>query len=132
MLDLPLPEYVSAVCPHLSQEEAYSVSVAVHHLLLDLRKATEHGEAGALAIAQLAEHVGGAIIAPDAKWLNGNGRELNPDEVAMLVLDSKRRSFYVQGLTADERAMGQVVDALDTVTRAASNLIFAYLQTKDL
>jgi hypothetical protein len=131
MLDIPMPAYVRALCPHLSQEESYSVSVAVHHLMLDLRKATEHGEAGALALAQMSEQVGGAVIAPDAKWLEGAGR-LNPDEVAMLVLDSKRRSFYVQGLTADEGAMGQVVDALDTVTRAASNLIFAYLQTKNL
>jgi hypothetical protein len=132
MLDIPMPGYVSALCPHLSEEETYSVSVAVHHLMLDLRKATEHGEAGALALAQLSEQVGGAIIAPDARWLNGDAKDLNPDEVAMLVMDSKRRSFYVQGLTADEGAMGQVVDALDTVTRAASNLIFAYLQTKDL
>jgi hypothetical protein len=99
--------------------------------MIDLRKATEHGEAGALALAQMSEQVGGAVIAPDARWLEGAAR-LNPDEVAMLVLDSKRRSFYVQGLTADENAMGQVVDALDTVTRAASNLIFAYLQTKNL
>ena len=28
--------------------------------------------------------------------------------------------------------MAQVVDAIDTVTRAASNLIFAYLQVNDL
>jgi hypothetical protein len=131
MLDIPMPAYARALCPHLSEEEAYSVSVAVNHLMLDLRKATAYGEAGALALAQMSEQVGGAIIAPDAKWLEGAAR-LNPDEVAMLVLDSKRRSFYVQGLTADEGAMGQVVDALDTVTRAASNLIFAYLQTKNL
>jgi hypothetical protein len=132
MLDIPMPAYVRALCPHLDEEEAYSVSVAVHHLMKDLRKATEQGEAGALALAQLSEQVGGAILAPDARWLDGARSALNPDEVAMLVLDSKRRSFYVQGLTADEGAMGQVVDALDTVTRAASNLIFAYLQTKDL
>jgi hypothetical protein len=132
MLDIPMPAYVRALCPHLDQEEAYAVAVAVHHLMQDLRKATEHGEAGALALAQMSEQVGGAIIAPDARWLDGARSKLNPDEVAMLVLDSKRRSFYVQGLTADENALGQVVDALDTVTRAASNLIFAYLQTKNL
>ena len=132
MLDLPMPPYVRALCPHLDEEEAYSVSVAVHHLMLDLRKATAQGEAGALALAQMSEQVGGAIIAPDARWLDGVKTDINPDEVAMLVLDSKRRSFHVQGLTADEGAMGQVVDALDTVTRAASNLIFAYLQTKNL
>ena len=46
----------------------------------------------------------------------------------MLVLDSKQRAVLVQGLTADESAMGQVVDAIDTATRAASNLIYAYLE----
>ena len=131
LLDLPMPAYVRALCPHLDAEEAYAVEVAMHHLMLDLRKATEHGEAGALALAQMSEQVGGAILAPDARWLNG-AQKINPDEVAMLVLDSKRRSFYVEGLTADDSAMGQVVDALDPGTRAASNLIFAYLQTKDL
>ena len=132
MLDLPMSPYVRALCPHLDEEEAYSVSVAVHHLMQDLRKATEHGEAGALALGQMSEQVGGALIAPDARWLDGVKTDITPDEVAMLVLDSKRRSLHVQGLTADEGAMGQVVDALDTVTRAASNLIFAYLQTKNL
>jgi hypothetical protein len=132
MLELPLPAYVRALHPHLDQDDAYSVSVAIHHLMLDLRKATDQGEAGALALAEMAGQIGGAIIAPDAKWLNGSANGLTPDQVAMLVLDSRRRSFYVQGLTADEGSMGRVVDAIDTATRAASNLIFAYLQTHDL
>jgi hypothetical protein len=131
-LDLPLPAYVGAICPHLSKEDAYSVSVAIHHLTQDLRKVTDHGEAGALALAQMAGQVGGAVLASDAKWLNGHASSLNPDQVAMLVMDSKRRSIYVQGLTADETAMGHVVDAIDSATRAASNLVFAYLQTHDL
>jgi hypothetical protein len=131
-LEFPLPAQVAAICPHLSAEEAYSVSVAIHHLTQDLRKVTDHGESGALALAQMAGQVGGAVIAADAKWLNGHSTALNPDQVAMLVLDSRRRDLYVQGLTADENAMGQVVDAIDTATRAASNLIFTYLQTNDL
>jgi hypothetical protein len=131
-MEFPLPAQVAATCPHLSAEEAYSVSVAIHHLTLDLRKVTDHGESGALALAQMAGQVGGAVIAADAKWLNGHSARLNPDQVAMLVLDSRRRDLYVQGLTADENAMGQVVDAIDTATRAASNLIFTYLQTNDL
>ena len=130
-LDLPHPALVSSTCPHLHAEDAYSVSVAIHHLLQDLRKATDQGEAGALALAQMAGQVGGAVLASDTKWLDGGG-DLTPDQVALLVLDSKRRNIYVQGLTADEGAMGSVVNAVDTATRAASNLIFAYLQTKDL
>ena len=131
-LDLPAPAEVAALCPHLSKDEAYSVSVAIHHLAQDLRKVTAQGEAGALALAQMAGQIGGAVLASDARWLDGSASNLTPDQVAVLVMDSRRRTIYAQGLTADESAMGQVVDAVDTATRAASNLIFAYLQTHDL
>jgi hypothetical protein len=131
-LDLPLPAQVEAMCPHLTKDDAYSVSVAIHHLDLDLRKVTDHGDSGALALAQMAGQIGGAVIASDAGWLNGAAPNLTPDQVAMLVLDSKRRNLYVQGLTADENAMAQVVDTIDAATRASSNLVFAYLQTHDL
>ena len=130
-LDLPLPQEVAAACPHLDKDEAYSVSVALHHLDQDLRKVTDHGEAGALALAQMAGQIGGAVITSDAKWLDG-AANLTPDQVAMLVLDSRHRNLYVQGLTADEGAMSQVVDSIDSATRAASNLVFAYLQTHNL
>ena len=131
-LDLPLPQQVEVACPHLSKEEAYSLSVAIHHLDQDLRKVTDHGESGALALAQMAGQIGGAVIAADASWLNGSASRMTPDQVAMLVLDSKHRNLYVQGLTADEGAMAQVVDTIDAATRAASNLVFAYLETHDL
>jgi hypothetical protein len=131
-LDLPLPADVEAACSHLSKDDAYQVSVAIHHLDQDLRKVTSHGEGGALALAQMAGQIGGAVIAADAGWLNGASSRLTPDQVAMLVLDTKGRNLYVQGLTADENAMAEVVDSIDAATRAASNLVFAYLQTHDL
>jgi hypothetical protein len=48
------------------------------------------------------------------------------------VLDSKHRNLYVQGLTADESAMAQVIDTIDAATRASSNLVYAFLETHDL
>ncbi|MPZ48742.1 MAG: hypothetical protein GEU75_05415 [Dehalococcoidia bacterium] len=131
-LDLPLPGQVRYLYPHLDEKDSYSVAVAVYQLVQDLRKATDQGNAAAMALAQLAGQTGAAVLASDAKWLNGSGQDLTPDQVALLVLDSRRRSVYVQGLTADETSMGRVVDAIDTATRAASNMIYAYLQTNDL
>jgi len=131
-LGLPLPGQVRYLYPHLDEQDSSSVAVAVYQLVQDLRKATDQGNAAALALSRFAGQTGGAVIAGDAKWLNGAGSDLTPDQVAMLVMDSRRRSIYVQGLTADESAMGHVVDAIDTATRAASNLIYAYLQTNDL
>ena len=131
-LGLPPPRAVAAACPHLDAEDAYATSIAIHHLVQDLRKATDQGDAAALALAEWASQTGGAVIASEAHWLNGAGASLTPDQVALLVLDSRRRSIYVQGLSAEESSMARVVDAIDTATRAASNLIYAYLQIKNL
>lgn len=130
-LDLPMTYEVADRCPHLDAEDAYQLEIAVNHLTQDLRKATDQGDAAALALAQFAGSAANAVIANDAKWLD-NGADVTPDQVAMLVLDNRRRAIHVQGLTADENAMGQVVNSIDTVTRAASNLIYAYLQSHDL
>jgi hypothetical protein len=72
------------------------------------------------------------VISQDTGWLDGAGARLTPDQVAMLALDSRRRNLHVQGISAEERPLAEVVDAIDTVTRAASNLAYAYLQTNDL
>jgi hypothetical protein len=127
-----MPAFAGATAPHLDGQDTRELEIAVHHLMLDLRKATDQGDEAALALAQFAGQIDSAIIASDAKWLDGLGSDVSPDQVAMLVFDQKRRALYVQGLTADEKQMGRVVDAIDTATRAASNLIYAYLQTHDL
>lgn len=131
MLGLPLPATAAAVAPHLGADDQRQLAIAVYHLMLDLRKATDQGDEAAMALAQFAGQAGGAIIANDAKWLDG-AAHLTPDQVALLVFDNRRRAIHVQGLSADETVMGNVVDAIDTVTRAASNLIYAYLQANDL
>ena len=131
-LGLPLPREAQYKYDHLNANEAYDVAVAIYHLVQDLRKVTNQGDAAAMALAQFAGQISNAVIASDAKWLNGAASGLTPDQVAMLVLDTRRRVFTVQGLSAEEGPMAQVVDAIDTATRAASNLIFAYLQTNDL
>jgi hypothetical protein len=131
MLGLPMPQMAAFTAPHLDADDQRQLAIAVHHLMLDLRKATDQGDEAALALAQFAGQAGGAIIANDTKWLDGAAR-LTPDQVALLVFDNRRRAIHVQGLSADESVMGNVVDAIDTVTRAASNLIYAYLQAHDL
>ena len=132
VLDLPLPVEVASACPHLDEEDAYSVAVAIYHLAQDLRKSTDEKGPAPLALAEVSNQIDAAVIAPSVEWLNGAGRGLTPDQVAMLVLDSRRQTLVVQGLSAEERPMAQVVDAIDTATRAASNLIFAYLQVNNL
>jgi hypothetical protein len=131
LLGLPLPDEVGQACPHLNEDDQYQLAVAIYHLAQDLRKTTEQGSEGALALAELAGRIGGAVIAADTRWMEAEA-QTSPDQVAMLMLDSRRRAIHVQGISADEHVMAKVVDAVDTVTRASSNLIFSYLQTNDL
>jgi hypothetical protein len=51
--------------------------------------------------------------------------------VASLVLDERRRQLVMQTVSVDEHRLGEVVDAIDCMTRAASNLIYAYLTVAD-
>ena len=130
-MGLPLPNEVASVCGHLDEEDAYQLAVSIHHLVQDLRKSTDQGGPAAMALAQVAGQIGGAVISTDTSWIE-NARKMPPDHVAMLILDGRRRLIHVQGLSAEEDVMARVVDAVDTVTRASSNLIYSYLQTNDL
>ena len=130
-LGLPLPNEVAESCRHLDEEDQYQLAVSIYHLVKDLRKATDQGGEGALALAQMAGQMGGAVIAADTAWMDG-AHQTTPDQVALLMLDGRRRSIHVQGISAEEHVMAQVVDAIDTVTRASSNLIFSYLQVNNL
>src|SRR5688572_17020611 len=87
-LELPLPGEVAKLCPHLDAKEGYSVAIAIYHLIQDLRKATDKGNAAAIALAQFASPGMPSVIASEAKWLNGAASGLTPDQVAMLVLDT--------------------------------------------
>jgi hypothetical protein len=131
-LGLPLPVEVDSVCTHLDQEDRYQLAVSIYHLVKDLRRVTEQGGEGALLLAQVAGQLGGAVIAADTSWMDGGGPPVSPDQVAMLVLDGRARSIHVQGISAEEGVMARVIDTIDAVTRASSNLIYSYLQTNDL
>ncbi len=129
---LPLPGAVAGSCPHLDERQAYSLGVAIYHLVQDLRRATDTAGPGALALADAAARLPASVVTTDVSWLNGAGTKLTPDQVAMVVLDARRQALLVQGISAEEAPMGQLVDAIETATRASSNLIFAYLETNSL
>jgi hypothetical protein len=131
-IGLPHPAYIADLCPHLEAEDAAELGASLGDLVRDLRRATDKGAAGALLLAEVAGNMAGAVIAQDTSWLEGASTNLTPDQVAMFALDSCRRSLHVQGISAEERPLAEVIDAIDTVTRAASNLVYAYLQTNDL
>lgn len=128
-LGLPTPDRVSLRYPGLPDDHAREVATALRSLLTDLRTTAERG-GSALLLSELAGRVqGGPALAGRTSWLPEDG--LRPDQVASLVLDERRRRLVVQAVPVDEHRLAEVVDAIDCMTRAASNLIYAYLTVQD-
>jgi len=128
-LGLPAPDDVASRYRGLEPRDARELSLAVRALVRDLRS-TAQRSASALLLAELAGSVrGGPALAQRTSWLPEDG--LRPDQVASLVLDERRRQLVVQAVPLDEDRLAAVVDAVDTMARAASNLIYAYLTVQD-
>ena len=128
-LGLPTPECAPARYPGL---DARNLTNALESLLRDLRTTGQRSTSalllGELAGGCLGVHAGPAL-ADTSSWLGGG--ELRPDQVASLALDERRGQLVVQAMPVEERQLGEVVDAIDCMTRASANLIYAYLTVQD-
>ncbi len=127
-LGLPAPADVATRLPALDAAETRELTVALTSLLNDLRT-TAQRSSSALLLGELSAQSGPALAA-QASWL-GNGT-MRPDQVASLVLNERRRQLVVHTVSVDEHRLGEVVDAIDCMTRAASNLIYAYLTVRSV
>jgi hypothetical protein len=126
---LPSPEHAERRYAALGRAQARELSTAVGSLLRDLRATGARGSSAAL-LSELAGQVrGGPALTGRSLRADENG--LRPDQVASLVLDERRRSLVLQAVSVDEHQLGTIVDAIDCMTRAASNLIYAYLTVQD-
>lgn len=130
---LPTASALSQRYPALDREATREMTSALDALVRDLRlTATRAGSATLLA--QLAGGEGGPSVragpalAAQTAWLPEG---LRPDQVASLVLDERRRRLVVQAVPVEEHRLAGVVDAIDCMTRASSNLIYAYLTVQD-
>ncbi len=128
-LGLPPPDAVATRYPALRERDASDVALALSAAVRDLRSTAQRSLSPYL-LAELAGQVrGGPALANQTSWLPGDG--LRADQVASLVLDERRRRLVVQAVPVDEHRLAEVIDAIDTMTRAASNLIYAYLTLQD-
>ena len=128
-LGLPLPERVRARYPTLPDDYAKEVATALRTAVHDLRATAQRPGASGL-LGELAGQVrSGPALAGQTSWLPQDG--LRPDQVASLVLDERKRQLVVRAVPVDEHRLAEVVDAIDCITSAASNLIYAYLTVQD-
>ncbi len=128
-LGLPPPERTPARYPGL---DTRGLTDALESLLRDLRT-TAQRSASAMLLGELSGGSLGAragpALAATSSWLGGG--ELRADQVASLALDERRGQLVMQAMTVEEHQLGEVVDAIDCMTRASANLIYAYLTVQD-
>lgn len=137
-IGLPAPKAAATRCPSLDLQDARTLSDSISALLRDLHTTAERGSS-ALLLSELSGQVrGGPALTDRPSWLfkddpsTGSGpATLRPDQVATLVLDERRRQLVLRAVPVDEHQLGEVVDAIDCMTRASSNMIYAFLTVAD-
>ena len=131
-LGLPTPEMAGFSYPALDLEQERELSSALASLVGDLRTTAQRPEhAGLLAELAGQEISARGSLGPslaDTSWLTD---DLQAHQVASLALDESGRRLLVRAVPVDEHRLAEVVDAIDCMTRAASNLIYAYLTVQD-
>jgi hypothetical protein len=129
---LPQPELVRSRYPSLPAPDARELVVSLRALVRDLRTTARRN--GSSAAGGLLSELAGAVRAGPALTEQSaylNGVSMRADQVASLVLDERRRQLVLHAVPVDEDRLGEVVDSIDCMTRAASNLIYAYLTVQD-
>jgi hypothetical protein len=135
-LGLPPSGAVATRCPTLPAKDARALGGAIESLLRDLRTTAERSSS-ALLLSELAGQMqSGPALTDRPSWLFATSdREpaggWRPDHVASLVLDERKRQLVLRAIPVDEHQLGEVVDAIDCMTRASSNMIYAYLTVQD-
>ena len=70
-----------------------------------------------------------SAIAHKLDWLPD--RTMNPDQVALVVLNQRRRVLLTHALAVHEPQLEVFIDAIDKITAAARDLIWLYLHVRD-
>ena len=95
-------------------------------MLGDVKRISDMGEGVMLALGQATgERRGGAAIMKQSAWLDSVG--LQPNQVASLSLDERRRTVNVAAISVDERRLQNIISAIGAMTHISSTLIYATL-----
>ena len=69
-------------------------------------------------------------LADRVDWLPD--RTMNPDQVALLVLDKRRRTMATHALTINESQLELFIDAIGKITGGACDMVWLYLHMRDV
>ena len=126
-LGLPAQEDVEASRDRLPPKDYQQLLAAVRSVSSGLQRATRADQSALLLLADgLREST---RLTNTLDWLPD--RALNRDQVALMILARKRRSFLTHALSINERQIEQFVLAAGALTQASRDLIWLYLHMQD-
>ena len=127
--DLQLPtmadvEAARGEIPRRDWRQFAGAAAAVHNGISRVQKVDQG------VLLELADGLrSSAVVAHKLDWMPD--RSLNPDQVALVVLNQRRRVMITHGLAIHEPQLEVFIDAIDKITAAARDLIWLYLHVRD-
>ena len=130
MRDLGLPTFadVESARADIPKRQYKQFRAAVHAVADGLTRVAkvEHG-----ALLQLSQGLRESqALAERIDWVPD--RTMNPDQVALLVLDKRRRTMATHALAINEPQLERFIDAIGKITGAGRDMVWLYLHMRDV
>lgn len=124
-LGLPQPERIAALFPAWDREDLKFAAVALWRAMHGLRGVTSDGTMSEVnLVAALMHHRSGSPAAGHTEWTRDI--DLLPEQVALLYVDPARRELAAERFSAGEAEVNRALVGIDAVSRATSDLAYAY------
>ncbi len=127
-LGLPTPTDVEAARRDVRKRDYKQMRAAVNSVALGLERLGRVEQGALLQIADGLKQ--SKTLTHKLDWIPE--RRMNPDQVALLVLEQKRRVLATYPLAIHEPQLEVFVDAIDKITSAGRDMIWLYLHMRDV
>ena len=127
-LGLPTLRDVEGARGEVKRRDYKQMRTAVESVVTGLERLTRVEQRALLQIASGLQR--SKTLTHKLDWLPD--RRMQPDQVALLVLEQKRRVLAAYPLAIQERQLQSFVDAIDRITCATRDMIWLYLHVREV
>ena len=121
-IGLPTRTDIDAARDGLSESDYRQLCAALASVVKGLQRATKAEQEAVLLLADGLER--SSTLTNTLEWLPD--RSMNPDQVALMVLEEKRHRIATHALTIDEKQIEQFALAVGAISQASRDLIWLY------
>ncbi len=125
-LGLPTRTDIDTAQDGLSKSDYRQLCAALASVMEGLQRATKAEQQTLLLLADGLER--SSTLTNTLEWLPD--RSMNPDQVALMVLEEKRHHIATHALAIDEKQIEQFALAVGTISQASRDLIWLYLRLR--